>query len=60
MNLLLHGLDATRIDPENAYASSCLEIGEMERVDVIVTNPPLAAKEREGHSRQLPGRPADC
>jgi len=38
MNLLLHGLDAPQIDPGNALRHRLSEIGEKERVDVIVTN----------------------
>jgi type I restriction enzyme M protein len=39
MNLLLHGLDAPKIDPGNALRLKLAEIGERDRVDVIVTNP---------------------
>ena len=41
MNLLLHGLDAPQIDPGNALRHKLSEIGEKERVDVILTNPPF-------------------
>ena len=37
MNLLLHGLDAPQIDPGNALRHRLSEIGEKERVDVILT-----------------------
>ena len=40
MNLLLHGLDAPHIDPGNSLQFKLAEIGEKDRVDVIVTNPP--------------------
>src|SRR5574341_792399 len=36
MNLLLHGLDAPQIDPGNALRHKLSEIGERQRVDVIV------------------------
>src|SRR6266567_3563109 len=41
MNLLLHGLDAPQVDPNNALRFKLSEIGEKERVDVILTNPPF-------------------
>ena len=41
MNLLLHGLDAPQIDPGNALRFKLSEIGEKDRVDVILTNPPF-------------------
>src|SRR2546426_8067544 len=37
MNLLLHGLDAPQVEPENALRHKLSEIGEKERVDVILT-----------------------
>src|SRR5438309_776299 len=38
MNLLLHGLEAPRIDPGNSLRFNLREIGDRERVDVILTN----------------------
>src|SRR5205814_1260471 len=40
MNLLLHGLDAPQIDPGNSLRFKLTDIGESDRVDVILTNPP--------------------
>lgn len=48
MNLLLHGLDAPQIDPGNALRFKLSEIGERERVDVILTNPPFGGEEEKG------------
>lgn len=45
MNLLLHGLDAPEIDPGNALRHKLTEIGEGQRVDVILTNPPFGGEE---------------
>ncbi len=45
MNLLLHGLDAPEIDPGNALRHKLTEIGEAQRVDVILTNPPFGGEE---------------
>src|SRR2546425_7067241 len=41
MNLLLHGLDAPQIEADNALRAKLTEIGEKDRVDVILTNPPF-------------------
>jgi len=44
MNLLLHGLDAPQIDPGNALRFKISEIGEKDRVDIILTNPPFGGE----------------
>lgn len=54
MNLLLHGLDAPRIDPGNALRFKLTEIGEKDRVDVIVTNPPFGGEEEKGIQGNFP------
>lgn len=48
MNLLLHGLDYPRIDPENSLRFPLREIGDKDRVDVILTNPPFGGEEEKG------------
>src|SRR5246500_1899443 len=48
MNLLLHDLDAPHIDPGNALRFKLADIGEKDRVDVIVTNPPFGGEEEKG------------
>ncbi|MDQ7831376.1 MAG: N-6 DNA methylase [Desulfovibrionaceae bacterium] len=48
MNLLLHGLEAPRIDPENSLRFPLNEIGDRDRVDVILTNPPFGGEEERG------------
>lgn len=45
MNLLLHGLEFPRITYENALAVRLGDIGESERVDIILTNPPFGGEE---------------
>jgi type I restriction enzyme M protein len=45
MNLLLHGLDAPQIDFGNGLRFKLTEIGEKDRVDVILTNPPFGGEE---------------
>ncbi len=48
MNLLLHGLDAPQIDPGNSLRFKINEIGDAQRVDVILTNPPFGGEEEKG------------
>lgn len=48
MNLLLHGLDSPDIDPLNALRFPLKEIGDTDRVDVILTNPPFGGEEEKG------------
>lgn len=48
MNLLLHGLESPNIDPLNALRHKLGEIGDAQRVDVILTNPPFGAEEQRG------------
>lgn len=54
MNLLLHGLDAPQIDPGNALRFKLTEIGEKERVDVVLTNPPFGGEEERGIQGNFP------
>lgn len=54
MNLLLHGLDAPQIDPGNALRYKLTEIGEKDRVDVILTNPPFGGEEERGVQANFP------
>ena len=48
MNLLLHGLEFPNIDPENSLRFPLREIGDNERVDIILTNPPFGGEEEKG------------
>ncbi len=54
MNLLLHGLDAPQIDPGNALRFKLSEVGEKDRVDVILTNPPFGGEEEKGIQGNFP------
>ena len=45
MNLLLHGMESPQIDYENSLAVKVTEIGDRDRVDVIITNPPFGGEE---------------
>jgi type I restriction enzyme M protein len=54
MNLLLHGLDAPQIDPGNSLRHKLTEVGEKDRVDVILTNPPFGGEEEKGIQGNFP------
>jgi len=54
MNLLLHGLDYPQIDPLNSLRHPLREIGEKDRVDVILTNPPFGGEEEKGIQTNFP------
>ena len=54
MNLLLHGLAAPRIDPGNSLRFRLSEIGEGERVNVVLTNPPFGGEEEAGIRNNFP------
>jgi type I restriction enzyme M protein len=48
MNLLLHGMETPNIDPLNALRFPLREIGDKDRVDVVLTNPPFGGEEERG------------
>ena len=48
MNLLLHGLEYPQIDSGNSLRFPLREIGDRDRVDVILTNPPFGGEEERG------------
>ena len=54
MNLLLRGLDAPQIDLGNSLRFKLTDIGERDRVDVILTNPPFGGEEEKGIQGNFP------
>jgi type I restriction enzyme M protein len=54
MNLLLHGLEYPRIDPLNSLRFKLTDLGEKDRVDVIMTNPPFGGEEEVGVKANFP------
>lgn len=48
MNLLLHGLEYPRIAYGNSLSVKLNEIGDRDRVDIIMTNPPFGGEEERG------------
>ena len=54
MNLLLHGLESPRLDTGNSLRYPLNEIGDRDRVDVILTNPPFGGEEERGIQHNFP------
>lgn len=54
MNLLLHGMDTPQIDSGNSLRYRLTEIGDSDRVDVILTNPPFGGEEEKGIQGNFP------
>lgn len=54
MNLLLHGVENPNIRRDNALKNPLNEIGEKDRFDVIVTNPPFGGEEEAGIQLNFP------
>jgi type I restriction enzyme M protein len=54
MNMLLHGLEAPQIDPHNSLRFKLSELGDRDRVDVILTNPPFGGEEERGILSNFP------
>jgi type I restriction enzyme M protein len=52
MNLLLHGLEYPNVDPFNALRFPLREIGEKDRVDVVLT--PFGGEEEKGIQGNFP------
>jgi len=48
MNLLLHGLEYPLVTYANSLAVNVKEIGDKDRVDVVLTNPPFGGEEEPG------------
>ena len=54
MNLLLHGLEYPNIDSGNSLRFPLKDIGDSERVDIILTNPPFGGEEERGILNNFP------
>jgi type I restriction enzyme M protein len=54
MNLLLHGLESPAITFGNSLSTPLREIGDRQRVDVILTNPPFGGEEEPGIQNNFP------
>jgi type I restriction enzyme M protein len=54
MNLLLHGLETPKIDALNSLRFPLKEIGNKDRVDIILTNPPFGGEEERGILSNFP------
>jgi type I restriction enzyme M protein len=54
MNLLLHGVDSPRVTLDNSLKVNLSEIGDRERVDIILTNPPFGGEEEPSIQNNFP------
>ncbi|MCK6619102.1 MAG: N-6 DNA methylase [Calditrichaceae bacterium] len=54
MNLLLHGLEFPNITYGNSLSVPLKEIGDKNRVDIILTNPPFGGEEEAGIKSNFP------
>jgi type I restriction enzyme M protein len=54
MNMLLHGIESPEIDPGNALRFPLREVGDKDRVDVVLTNPPFGGEEEKGILANFP------
>jgi type I restriction enzyme M protein len=54
MNLLLHGLDAPEVARGNSLEQKLTEIGDAQRADVILTNPPFGGEEVDAIKNGFP------
>ena len=54
MNLLLHGLEYPYITYDNSLNVKIQEIGDKDRVDIILTNPPFGGEEETGIKTNFP------
>ncbi len=54
MNLVLHGLESPRISPNNSLAVKLSEIGDKDRVAILLTTPPFGGEEEKGIQNNFP------
>ncbi|WP_312296918.1 class I SAM-dependent DNA methyltransferase [Chryseobacterium sp.] len=54
MNLLLHGLNYPKIDSGNSLRYPLKDIGDNERVDIVLANPPFGGEEEKGILNNFP------
>lgn len=54
MNMLLHGIETPEIDSGNALRFPLREIGDKDRVDIVLTNPPFGGEEEQGIQGNFP------
>ena len=54
MNLLLHGVESPQIHATNSLAANIMQIGDNDRVDIVLTNPPFGGEEETGIQGNFP------
>jgi type I restriction enzyme M protein len=55
MNMVLHGLESPQINRGNSLTQKIADIGDKDRVDIILTNPPFGGEEERGIRDNFPG-----
>jgi type I restriction enzyme M protein len=54
MNLLLHGVESPKVTLDNSLKVNLGEIGDKDRVDIILTNPPFGGEEEPSIQNNFP------
>ena len=54
MNMILHGIESPNIIQTNTLAENILDIQEIDRVDVVLANPPFGGSERAEVQQNFP------
>ena len=54
MNLLLHGVESPQIHSTNSLAVNVMQLGDRDREDIILTNPPFGGEEEKGIQGNFP------
>jgi type I restriction enzyme M protein len=54
MNLLLHGVESPQINSANSLDVKITELGDKDRFDIILTNPPFGGEEERGILANFP------
>lgn len=56
MNLILHGVEAPNLIRANTLAENLADVGDGDRYDVVLANPPFGGKERKEVQQNFPVR----
>ena len=54
MNLLLHGVEYPNVSYGNSLSTRLTDIGDRDRVDIVLTNPPFGGEEEPGIKSNFP------
>lgn len=56
MNMILHGIEAPNVQHVNTLATNVIDLGERDRYDVVLANPPFGGGERPEVQQNFPIR----